>query len=375
MAQIALISGETLKDYSKLYDVGLKEATGQLVVQFNEPKRKDRAKRDREEGYSSDEEDVEIVQVVEKRPAQACARCGGRYENGDDGCFAHPGAFQLVLTEEEEVKLSNDANQVNPEYREPADMQVVSHKKWTCCGETNRFAPGCVQGAHKLLVPSSSSAPTSASQSLDSKLIAFFHSSQSMEPPRENVLPGIVNVAEGEAEDDDEVEIIGRDRLLGDANPQGTVSLTHIIAQNKSFALNEKSPHTLRVALGFAAGTHLESDCDAELILSVGWNTLMKLKLIRISATTNLLQAPSKVKLFVNKSSQIDFDNVNSFKADQEFSIDESSYTDGVCVLTLNSTKFTKVDTLTLYINSNIGDQPTTAIRNLGFVGIAPNIR
>lgn len=351
-----------------LYDVDAREATAQLVVRFKVDNRSNRSKRERSEYDDSDEEEELVSEVKPAAPTMQCSRCGEISETKKDGCFYHPGAYLEVISDNVALNVANDPTEIDPNY-EPAEvMEVRRSSRYSCCGNFERFSQGCVETSHTLT--------RSSKLPLDQKLVSLFTSATALEPP--SVDPKAVAPAAnrpGAAEDDDDVQIIGRDRLLGNANANGTVNLAPIAVTQKTFALNESRQHTFMNALGITPGSHLESDCDAELILATGWTTLVKPQSISIRAHTDLQQAPSHIKIFINKQAQINFDNCNDLKADQEFTLTEESYVNDVATLQLTARLFTKVSSLTLYITGNLGDMPTTTIRRIVFTGMAPNVR
>lgn len=369
--QVGLIDGSELKDYALLYEVDSTDSTGQLVIHFKSEASSRRSKRERSDDEDSDEEELVSEDAHRDIPAIQCSRCGKAIETKTEGCFYHPGGYLEVASNEYTLRFKNDVTEIAGDEEIPEMTELKTAKRYSCCGEYDRFSRGCMETSH---IPShSTKAP------LDQKLISFFTSSASLEPPTvdpkqvaQQVNQAAAPVAAG---DDDEVQIIGRDRLLGNANANGTVNLAPIAVPAKTFALNESLHHTFGAALGISAGSHLESDCDAELILATGWTTLVRPQTITIAAHTDLLQAPSNVKIFINKQAQINFDNCNDLKPDQEFTLTEDSYVNGVASLQLTARLYTKVSTLTLYITGNLGDQPTTTIRRIAFIGMAPNVR
>lgn len=341
------------------------------MVSFKVDTRSARPKRERSE-YDDSDEEVEFIREV--KPAahtMQCSRCGEISEAKKDGCFYHPGAYLEVVSDNVGIVVANDCSEIFPDHGQPDMQETRRSSRYSCCGNFERFSHGCVETSHTLTRPSK--------LPLDQKLVSIFTSTTALEPPKVDpkapkpAQPGARHAAAGE--DDDDVQIIGRDRLLGNAAANGTVNLAPIAVPQKTFALNESRQHTFMAALGIQAGSHLESDCDAELILATGWTTLVKPQSISIRAHTDLQQAPSHVKIFINKQAQINFDNCNDLKADQEFTLTEASYVDDVATLHLTARLFTKVSSLTLYITGNLGDMPTTTIRRIVFTGMAPNVR
>jgi hypothetical protein len=375
IVRITSVSGATVEDFSDLYVPQAGNASEQLVVHFCEVQPEKRAKRERS-GYSSDSsDDYEIEHHEEKkRKVHRCLKCQGAFEKPDSNCVHHSGTFSLLMLDSKPEVPVNDATEIDPNYQTGQHSRTEAVREWTCCGQRNRLSPGCVTGTH-LMDPNEDS-------SLDQKLVSFFSSNSALEPPAIKAKlaaatrPANANHQGADGEEDDDVQIIPRAAILGNPNPQGTVSLNPIVEKKKSFCLNESVDHPLE-SIFWNPGvgvTYLESDCDAELLITVGFNTNVKLHLIRISAI-NILQAPAHIKIFTNKSGRIDFENVGATKCDQEFELQESSYHDNVAFLQLQASKFTLVESLTIYVSRNLGDCPTTVISRINLVGKAPNVR
>ena len=375
---ITLVDGANINDYTILYDVDAASLTGQLVVHFKQNIRSGRSKRERSNDSDSDD-DIEIIESKSTSiPTLQCSRCGENIESNEKGCFHHSGAYVTILSEEVPLNVVNDASEIAGDTPIETTTERRETKRWTCCNNYDRFSRGCTETSHL---------PTrSVKTSLDQKLLSMFTSNASWEPPSvdpKNLAAAPRNDrgndgaprAPIDVDDDDDVQIIPRAQIVGNANPNAAVNLHPIIAPSKTFALNEHRTHNWSSALGLANGTHLESDCDAELILAVGWTTIVKPSNIAIHAHQDVEQAPSHIKIFINKSDTINFDNCNDIKPDFEAKLTAASYVNGIASIQLPARLFTKVANLTLYVTGNIGNHDVTTIRRLVFTGAAPNLR
>lgn len=349
----------------------------QLVVHFSAKKPESRAKRERGYYSDSDSEEEGWTQVaVPKKKAFECVKCGEVYEKNAETCRWHSGTYSLSFAQEVAECPSNNTALIDSDYDGLQHLHTEEIRQWTCCNDKNRSAVGCVSGTHQ--------ASTRTEQTFDQKLISFFTSNAALEAPSISTINSATAnnaaaPANNDDDEDDDVQFIGRQRLLGNANPQGTVNLGPVMNAKKCFALNESATHSLESILfgrGIAPGIqYLESDCDAELLVTVGFNSNVRLSLIRLLAL-DVPHAPASVRIFINKAARINFDNAATMKPDQEFTLDETNFTEeNVAVLQLQASKFTLVESVTLHITKNIGDEPTTIIQRLNFIGVAPNVR
>ncbi|PSC75971.1 PITH domain-containing protein [Micractinium conductrix] len=134
-------------------------------------------------------------------------------------------------------------------------------------------------------------------------------------------------------------------------------------------ALNQQPGHSLQNALkqGYREddGLYLESDTDEQLLIHIPFNTACKLSGLVIKSTKEG-QAPKRVKLFVNQPT-IGFSEAADAAGVQEFDLSEEDLAGGQ--LQLKLVKFTKVNCLTIFIESNQGDEDTTIVQKLALFG------
>ncbi|KAL4854274.1 PITH domain-containing protein [Chlorella vulgaris] len=124
--------------------------------------------------------------------------------------------------------------------------------------------------------------------------------------------------------------------------------------------LNQQPGHTVQNALkqGYREddGLFLESDTDEQLLIHIPFNTACKLSGL----------APKKVKLFVNRPT-IGFSEAADSAGVQELELSEEDVEGKQ--LQLKLVKFSKVNVLTLFVESNQGDEDTTIIQKLAVFG------
>ncbi|KAI3426924.1 hypothetical protein D9Q98_006868 [Chlorella vulgaris] len=133
--------------------------------------------------------------------------------------------------------------------------------------------------------------------------------------------------------------------------------------------LNQQPGHTVQNALkqGYREddGLFLESDTDEQLLIHIPFNTACKLSGLVIKSTKTD-QAPKKVKLFVNRPT-IGFSEAADSAGVQELELSEEDVEGKQ--LQLKLVKFSKVNVLTLFVESNQGDEDTTVIQKLAVFG------
>lgn len=139
----------------------------------------------------------------------------------------------------------------------------------------------------------------------------------------------------------------------------------HIDFKN-SECLNESDTHTFRKALSKEEEGHLESDCDEQLLLTITFQQPVKIHSLLIQGPSNG-QAPKNVKLFINTTS-MDFDSAENGKSVQEFELTADTTAEGVQI-PLKYVKFQTVNSLTMFVRDNQGDEEVTIIERVGIMG------
>jgi thiol-disulfide isomerase/thioredoxin len=111
----------------------------------------------------------------------------------------------------------------------------------------------------------------------------------------------------------------------------------------------------------------LKSDCDAELLLQLGFTSLVSLKSIKITSP-NDGSGPKSIKLILNQQN-IGFDTAKADNKSFKIDLTPENLTPDAKPITLPIVQFKKVDTLTIFVASNQEDKPQTTISRLIIMG------
>ena len=108
----------------------------------------------------------------------------------------------------------------------------------------------------------------------------------------------------------------------------------------------------------------MESDADEQLLITLAFNTKVKLHSIIIDGPKDG-SAPKDIKLFANKRS-MSFDDAESANAEQSLELEPEMLG---AKIELKFVKFQNVDSVTLFVGSNQGDTDATSISKVQFFG------
>jgi len=147
--------------------------------------------------------------------------------------------------------------------------------------------------------------------------------------------------------------------------PPGHDDLTEHIAANQLDALNQKGGHDVRNILK-KDESYLESDVDEQLIISVPFKQTVKLHSLKLVAASKG-HAPKNIKLYVNRST-LGFDEVDSVEPTQTIELTEGDYADDK-LIPLRFVKWQSVSSVVIFIGSNLGEEETTQLKQLTFIG------
>uniref|UniRef100_A0A3P9Q7M2 Thioredoxin-like 1 n=1 Tax=Poecilia reticulata TaxID=8081 RepID=A0A3P9Q7M2_POERE len=111
----------------------------------------------------------------------------------------------------------------------------------------------------------------------------------------------------------------------------------------------------------------LESDCDEQLLITIAFNQPVKLFSMKLQCS-DLARAPKLLKVFINLPRSMDFDDAERSQATQTLELSEEDYKDDG-LIPLRYVKFQNVQSVTLFVKSNQGDEETTKINYLTFIG------
>eukprot|EP00754_Rhynchopus_humris_P044767 Rhum_TRINITY_DN4382_c0_g1::Rhum_TRINITY_DN4382_c0_g1_i1::g.14140::m.14140 len=147
------------------------------------------------------------------------------------------------------------------------------------------------------------------------------------------------------------------------------------IDRQKVECLNESPEHTVANIFssgddGGAAGAHLESDADEELLLNIPMRQNCKVYSLEFTAP-NDGRKPNEVKLYLNHPS-LSFDDCEGLTPVQEAEL--TWVPAGEVQKALLQTRFVKfqsVNSLHIFVTSNTEDSPTTALSGLTLTGEA----
>ncbi len=153
------------------------------------------------------------------------------------------------------------------------------------------------------------------------------------------------------------------------AAPSGPVDLTSMIEKKSIVCMNQSSSNPIGNALNDRPDTYVESDCDDQLLVTLPFNSSVKIMSITIRSP-DVEHAPSKVRLFANRLN-LDFDSAVSVKAEQEFDLDAGVAQGSGITLKLYFVKFQNVNSLTLFFpGPTHGGEETTRISRIQITGL-----
>ncbi|XP_059689341.1 thioredoxin-like protein 1 isoform X4 [Gavia stellata] len=130
--------------------------------------------------------------------------------------------------------------------------------------------------------------------------------------------------------------------------------------------LNESDEHGFDNCLR-KDSTYLESDCDEQLLITVAFSQPVKLYSMKLQGPDNG-QGPKYIKIFINLPRSMDFEEAERSEPTQalELTADDIKE-DGI--VQLRYVKFQNVNSVTLFVQSNHGDEETTRITYFTFIG------
>ncbi|XP_029435607.1 thioredoxin-like protein 1 isoform X1 [Rhinatrema bivittatum] len=148
--------------------------------------------------------------------------------------------------------------------------------------------------------------------------------------------------------------------------PKGYMDLMPFINKAGCECLNESDDHGFDNCLR-KDPTYLESDCDEQLLMTVAFNQPVKLYSMKLQGPENG-QGPKFVKIFINLPRSMDFDEAMRSEPTQAVELTQDDIKeDGI--IQLRYVKFQNVNSVTLFIQSNQGDEETTKITYFTFIG------
>jgi len=162
---------------------------------------------------------------------------------------------------------------------------------------------------------------------------------------------------------------IGEHYIVADVEsaPSGFGNLAPFIHKNQCECLNQSPNHSLLPFLDDAS-QYLESQSDAQLLISIPFTQPVKIHSLKIEAPTD--NGPKKVKLFINRST-IDFDFVTKTTATEELELKAEDLEKGNIVKLQWHGRFRNVQSLQIFVENNYTgeDQAPTRINDLTIIG------
>ncbi|KAL0613161.1 Thioredoxin-like protein 1 [Plecturocebus cupreus] len=148
--------------------------------------------------------------------------------------------------------------------------------------------------------------------------------------------------------------------------PKGYMDLMPFINKAGCECLNESDEHGFDNCLRKDM-TFLESDCDEQLLITVAFNQPVKLYSMKFQGPDNG-QGPKYVKIFINLPRSMDFEEAERSEPTQALELTEDDIKeDGI--VPLRYVKFQNVNSVTIFVQSNQGEEETTRISYFTFIG------
>ncbi|XP_063280563.1 thioredoxin-like protein 1 isoform X4 [Prinia subflava] len=130
--------------------------------------------------------------------------------------------------------------------------------------------------------------------------------------------------------------------------------------------LNESDEHGFENCLR-KDFSYLESDCDEQLLITVAFSQPVKLYSMKLQGPDNG-QGPKYIKIFINLPRSMDFEEAERSEPTQALELGPDDIKeDGI--IQLRYVKFQNVNSVTLFVQSNHGDEETTRITYFTFIG------
>lgn len=145
----------------------------------------------------------------------------------------------------------------------------------------------------------------------------------------------------------------------------GHIDLVALIHKPGSECLNESDQHTFVNCLT-NTGDYLESDCDEQLILNLAFSQPVKLHSIKVKGPQD--NGPKTLKLFINQTRTLDFDQADSMEPIQLIELSTKDLADGKPIL-LKYVKFQNVNNLIIFIKDNQSGSETTRVDHITLIG------
>ncbi|WBW72127.1 thioredoxin-like I protein Txl1 [Schizosaccharomyces osmophilus] len=152
----------------------------------------------------------------------------------------------------------------------------------------------------------------------------------------------------------------------------GYANLRSSIESPQLECLNQSDEYHLRNALDLDSSSYLQSDADEQLMIYIPFLEAVKIHSLSITPVKeNLSKAPKTLKLFINQPTVLSFEDAESSPATQVIEEIEYKSDDEPLNIPLRFVKFQRVNSLVIFVSSNVEDEETTQIGRLEFFGEA----
>jgi len=162
-------------------------------------------------------------------------------------------------------------------------------------------------------------------------------------------------------------ELINKGGASGE-QVQGHGDLSVFFAKKDSECLNESDIHTFANLL--EGKGYLESDCDEQLLISIGFSKPVKLHSLKVSGPDN---APKTLCLFINQPHTMDFDQAAGQHPVQMIELTQADVSKETFI-ELKYVKFQNVSNLQIFVKDNQAGSDLTRIDSLQLFGSAVNV-
>jgi len=167
----------------------------------------------------------------------------------------------------------------------------------------------------------------------------------------------------------DEVQIVEGPNLpvahIPGTNTSGNVLLQELIDLHQSTCLNAVNSQTWKTILT-SANSAVDSDCDEQLLINIRFSKPCRLHSLKFRAPDDG-HGPRSIKIFTNQNN-LDFNNADDIPATQSLTLSPSDFAPDRISL-LEPHKFARVDTLSIFVVDNQGDEPLTTIYQIQCIG------
>lgn len=130
--------------------------------------------------------------------------------------------------------------------------------------------------------------------------------------------------------------------------------------------MNQKDGHAIGNVF-LKNDLYLESDVDEQLIITIEFLQPVKLYSLQIVPASETSFSPKLLRTFVN-ASITGFDAAESVPCVEQLELDAATY-EKKAPVQLRFVRYQNVQSLTLFVESNLGDVETTKIKGLTFFG------